>query len=78
MLLYEKLGLNFQKKNFKSWPNLLKFFVAITPLIIGNIFNVRTIWMEELELRQIIINACHVVGLFMVKFLTYANLHNIC
>lgn len=67
-LHFQHIGLNFQKKNLKSWPNLLKFFVAITPLIIGNILNIRTMWMEEMELRQTIINACHIVGTFMVWF----------
>lgn len=76
-MVFRRIGLNFQKKSFKSWPNLLKLFVAIIPLLIGNVLNVRTMWIEEMELRQTIINACHIVGTFMVNTFVECVLYNI-
>lgn len=62
------IGLNFRKPSFKTWSSNLRFYFIALVYIVEIYGNVRAMFLTQIQLRQLIINICHLFGVFMVIF----------
>lgn len=62
------IGLNFRKPSFKTWSSNLRFYFIALVYIVEIYGNFRAMFLTEIQIRQLIINICHLFGVFMVTF----------
>lgn len=62
------IGLNFRKPSFKTWSSNLRFYFIALVYVVEIYGNVRAMFLTQIQIRQLIINICHLFGVFMVIF----------
>lgn len=62
------VGLNIRKPSFKTWSSNLRFYFIALVYVVEIFGNIRAIFLNDIDVKQLIINICHLFGVFMVNF----------
>ncbi|KAJ6638298.1 hypothetical protein Bhyg_11032, partial [Pseudolycoriella hygida] len=66
--------LNFLKPSFRTWSSDLRFYLIALVYAVEIYGNVRAMFLTQIEIKQLIINICHLFGVFMTT-IRYIHLY---